>query len=105
MDRDPLLAEMDDETLVATATMTASCLDADVEIGHEALAGLIRELVSRLAAVRAALVLLGRVHMPAERHWGYFESDGALPVDLSPAVREVFDDLKATVLGLEAPDA
>lgn len=63
------------------------------------------ECLAEIEAQRAALVLLGRVHMPAERHWGYFESDGALPVDLSPAVREVFDDLKATVLGLEAPDA
>lgn len=65
----------------------------------------VQEGWARIEAMESALVLLGRAHMPAERHWGYFESDGTLPVDLPPAVQAVLDDLKATVLGQEATDA
>lgn len=47
---DPALADMDVDTLAATAKMTASCLDADLDIDPGALADLLRELVSRLEA-------------------------------------------------------
>lgn len=43
-----LLQEMDDDTLLVTARMSAQCLEQGLEMGSEAVADLLRELSLRL---------------------------------------------------------
>ena len=50
MSDDPLLHEMDDDTLVATAKMSAQCLTAGLDMSVEAGADLINELADRLVS-------------------------------------------------------
>jgi hypothetical protein len=45
-----ILRDMDAETLVATAKMSASCIEAGLDMRSDAVARLLRELADRLEA-------------------------------------------------------
>jgi hypothetical protein len=49
-DRDPLLVEMDDDTLIITGRMSAQCIEQGLEMTPEGVGYLLRELCDRLEA-------------------------------------------------------